>query len=470
MVQGSQQGTIIMISNEPWHIDSGLYNSQQNQQKASADTHVEGGKGDYQKVATLYQKSPVPGYDIGRIDIINNPALLRQFEGKVMVLNERANNLAFKPKWDTESDLPIRTRIDQALKDITVQHPSTYQYVQLLPMFHGTKKNLVDSIIKTGFANLATTDSGFFGKGIYNTSYAEYAHRVYSDGTLLFNWIVFFSAYPVTHPDMARLQGGSNHSNYDAHYTLIAPRNPDNPNEIVYFPFTDAQEPIYDELVVFDSSHILPRYRITLTPGGLNVKPVLLEATGLTLMMALGSYFPQADIHVQLLLQQQLTLLSTHLNTILTQDQLSLLAIIEMSQTEADPLIKITLINGITTLLDETNIAEVALPQKIVPPQIPLSFGRVDWKTHFGEVGVEPPFPSNIHAILEGPCPFWQNKKVKETHFLVLIPETVNGKALTLDYLEQLIQYPIAGINATKFAYYWDTLKNEHGNKPAGVS
>ena len=466
-----------MISTQPWYIDSSIHHTlQQSPQKASTYTLLEGGKGDYQKVVTLYQKSPLPGYGVGRIEIINNPALTRQFEGKVMVLNARGNNVAFKPKWGAESDLSVRTRIDQALKEITIQHPSTYQHVQFLPMFHGTKATLVDSIFQTGFANLATTDSGFFGKGIYNTSYAEYAHRVYSDGTILFNWVAFFSAYPVTHPDMSKLQGGSNYSNYDAHYTLIVPRNPDNPNEVVYFPLTDTQDPTYDELVVFDSSHVLPRYLVTLTPEGPNLKPIGVQATGLTLMMAIGTYFPQVDAHLQPLLQQQITLLSSHLNTALTQDQLFLLRIIERSQTETDTSIKMTLASRVTKLLDAASTEKIIVPQQttIVSQKTislpPLAFGKADWEKYFGEVGIEPPLPPNIHDILESSCPFWPAKKVKETHLLVLIPQTVNGKALTLDYLEQLIQKPLGGGHATKYGYYHEPVKKEHGGKPAGQS
>ena len=46
----------------------------------------------------------------------------------------------------------------------------------------------------------------------------------------------------------------------------------------------------------------------------------------------------------------------------------------------------------------------------------------------------------------------------------------MNGKALTLDYLEQLIQKPLGKGHATKYEYFWDTLKKEHGAKPAGQS
>jgi len=58
----------------------------------------------------------------------------------------------------------------------------------------------------------------------------------------------------------------------------------------------------------------------------------------------------------------------------------------------------------------------------------PMAFGAADWKKYFGDVGVEPPLPANIDAILNGPCPIWSGKKVKETHLLMLVPSTVNGK------------------------------------------
>ena len=199
--------------------------------------------------------------------------MTRQFEGKVMRLDARANSATFGPKWNTESEVSLRTRVDQSLKKVTLRSP-TYRNVLFFPAFHGTKAPLLDSIFQTGFANLATTDSGFFGKGIYNTTHASYAHCVYSDGTLLFNWVAFFSAYPVTLPDMSRLHGGANYSNYDAHYALVHPKNPNNSNELVYLPITAMQIPTYDELVVFDSAHALPRYLVTLSPVGLNLKPL----------------------------------------------------------------------------------------------------------------------------------------------------------------------------------------------------
>ncbi len=133
-----------MITTEPWHIDPSVHHTLQNSpQKTSTYTLVAGGPTDYQKVATLYQKSPVAGYHVGRVEIIYNPAFARGFEGTVMTLNARAHKPAFAPKWNAEQDQPIRTRIDQALKTITIEHPCSHQSVQLFPAFHGTKAPLL---------------------------------------------------------------------------------------------------------------------------------------------------------------------------------------------------------------------------------------------------------------------------------------------------------------------------------------
>jgi len=98
-----------------------------------------------------------------------------------------------------------------------------------------------------------------------------------------------------------------------------------------------------------------------------------------------------------------------------------------------------------------------------------ISFGTSSWKQYFGDVGVEPPLPHNIHEILESPCPFFVGKKVKDTHLLTLVPQTVEGKALTLDYLSKLIQNPKSGYK-TRYSYYSHYVKWELGSSHAPLS
>ncbi len=94
-----------------------------------------------------------------------------------------------------------------------------------------------------------------------------------------------------------------------------------------------------------------------------------------------------------------------------------------------------------------------------------IAFGKAKWLQYFGVIREEPPLPPDIHRILESPCPFWPDKTVQETHTLVLIPRTVNGKPFNLNALERLIQHPKQG-HATRYrSHGWDKLKAEFGDQ-----
>lgn len=91
-------------------------------------------------------------------------------------------------------------------------------------------------------------------------------------------------------------------------------------------------------------------------------------------------------------------------------------------------------------------------------------FGKAEWRKYFGDIGIEPPLPEDINEILESPCAYWPNKKVEDTHLLVLIPKTVCGKSFTLNRLVEMIPSPRGSGSATKF-YYWDNKKSQVGEK-----
>jgi hypothetical protein len=82
------------------------------------------------------------------------------------------------------------------------------------------------------------------------------------------------------------------------------------------------------------------------------------------------------------------------------------------------------------------------------------TLGEVEWKYYFGEVESAPDLPSDMTAILDGTCPFWSGKRVKDTHLLVLIPAKVNGQPFSLNLLRELTQHPNNGGHKTKYSYY----------------
>jgi hypothetical protein len=91
-------------------------------------------------------------------------------------------------------------------------------------------------------------------------------------------------------------------------------------------------------------------------------------------------------------------------------------------------------------------------------------FGAKEWARYLGEVGEAPCLPSAIDEILHSACPFWPGKLVKDTHLLVLIPSTVDGKAFTLDLLGELIQRPRGGGHCTQYFLYDDEVQRSSGD------
>ena len=91
------------------------------------------------------------------------------------------------------------------------------------------------------------------------------------------------------------------------------------------------------------------------------------------------------------------------------------------------------------------------------------AFGAREWSQYFGDVGAEPPLPSDISTTLSSVCPFWPDRAVKDTHLLVLIPSKVSGKRYNLNLLGKLIKRPKGGGHATKYSYYGSDTRKQFG-------
>ena len=103
-------------------------------------------------------------------------------------------------------------------------------------------------------------------------------------------------------------------------------------------------------------------------------------------------------------------------------------------------------------------------------PRLFTAFGSQAWSRYFGEVGEEPSLPADMAEILDSPCPFWAGKSVKDTHLLVLVPSTVDGKAFTLDLLEELIRNPRGDGHRTQYFLYDDEMQPSSRDAYSGSS
>lgn len=270
-----EQKTLVQKS---WHFDP---KTERSAKPEKAYQLLAATDSDLQKVADFYQHHSVAGYGLTKVEVIYNRGFNQGFELHLQKLQRRHNNSAFAPKWSTMSDASLRKKAYDQFMQITRSYADPdYPDVKLLPAWHGTKPQVLDSIFSAGYANLATTDNGYFGKGYYSAYEAEYSYRVYSQGTLILNWVASYSPLPVVNNDMQALalEGKSNYGNYDAHFVPVRPRFPDNPNETVYYPCTHMDEQQYTEMVVFESAALLPRYLVELGSEGLNLKSLVVSS------------------------------------------------------------------------------------------------------------------------------------------------------------------------------------------------
>lgn len=109
-------------------------------------------------------------------------------------------------------------------------------------------------ISKEGFRLLSQKDSGWYGKGMYFTqlpNYGEfYINNCLSEHgesfSLVLSWILMGRPYPVT----AKMDGMGLVPGYDSHFCLVNG----------FSPCLDGEEASGDEIVIFRSAQVLPRY------------------------------------------------------------------------------------------------------------------------------------------------------------------------------------------------------------------
>ncbi|WP_194847288.1 putative nucleotidyltransferase substrate binding domain-containing protein [Candidatus Neptunochlamydia vexilliferae] len=118
-----------------------------------------------------------------------------------------------------------------------------------------------------------------------------------------------------------------------------------------------------------------------------------------------------------------------------------------------------------------TSSLSIALASsRVIVPTPKIAFGVKEWRKYFGFVGDAPSLPYNIEEILNSPCPIWNDKIVKETHLLTLIPQTINGSPLTINTLETIIQKPLVGDNTSKYQNYPTYIKKGLGDQKVPYS
>jgi hypothetical protein len=115
-------------------------------------------------VLQQYALCPRAGYDVVAVTELCNPDLTSAFESRLRQLQSRAGKPAFAPRFASEAEAQQRGAVIDVLRAHAAPfHDVSYPDVTIVGAWHGTDSSILPSIMSTSFANLATTDSGFFG-------------------------------------------------------------------------------------------------------------------------------------------------------------------------------------------------------------------------------------------------------------------------------------------------------------------
>ena len=265
LVLALQKSMPIEVEKKSWHYNLDVKSIHLTPDQKYA--LIPASKVDFERVVGFYSHHPVPGYEVGAVKIIHNPTFNRSFDLRLSHLQGLHGDPEFAPKWTQENSVEWRTKVNEIFEELAKPHQDPeYPNVKLIPLWHGTRAEILDGIFRAGYASLGTTDAGFFGRGLYSAHEAEYSYRCYSEGALILNWVAIYSAYPTIDGDKLKLQCKGAYQNYDAHFVPVSPQDPKSSNEKTYYPCKIGRPHTYTELVVFDSSACVPRYLVELQP------------------------------------------------------------------------------------------------------------------------------------------------------------------------------------------------------------
>ena len=382
--------------------------------------------------------------------------------------------------------------------------------------------------ISLGGSTPKSTDEGFFGSGIYFTNSARYASDIYSRGHIFLAWVSMREPFPIVGDscqlDMKAIKGKGAYKDYNAHYIPVTSINPSDPYESIYYPTKENEIPHCDEIVVFQKFQTLPRFWIELevelpyapsdTPQFVNeliphimkflqnsnvdrdqkLRNFLCKELEILINLPADNYLEERHETIY----EQLKQIFDSQGKVNRRVSNALTATPQPSPTSPIPQSFVSEIFPQPTIphqpvtsniesiiskpekthkkkyeekddgfykLDSLFSKQTAISNTKGSSSIPsIAFGKAKWKRYFGNIGVEPPLPANIKKILKAYCPFWPDKKIQETHLLVLIPNTVNGKPFTMNYLGELIKKPNSK-RSTKYRFYYDGVEEAIGDK-----
>jgi len=214
----------------------------------------------------LSQFHNAPNLNIARAFAVDNRQLTRELESYSVRLSNkfRTNPQTFNmTQWKEHENAAWRAWMLTPLQEqINNSQWNSGTTVPVITMLQGTSEDNVWQIAQTGFAVVATRDEGWYGRGIYFTSHADYAlyyaePNSRGEKIITINYVVPGNVYPVCEnpKESDSLSGKPCAKGYQSHYLKVST------NASTFgLPAKADETHWYDELVIFQESQVVLKY------------------------------------------------------------------------------------------------------------------------------------------------------------------------------------------------------------------
>jgi len=141
------------------------------------------------------------------------------------------------------------------------------QDTAILPVVHGTDKKIANMILTNGFAALSKIDDGWYGKGIYFSSNAQYVIPYFAtrkNPAIMICLLLPGNPYPVTesHLQKPNLFGEHIVSGHQSHYVVTGANG---------YPCQNMNDARYDEYVVDQEVQVVPIFVVEMDKDDVGV-------------------------------------------------------------------------------------------------------------------------------------------------------------------------------------------------------
>eukprot|EP01124_Arcella_intermedia_P036419 TRINITY_DN9532_c0_g1_i10.p1 TRINITY_DN9532_c0_g1~~TRINITY_DN9532_c0_g1_i10.p1 ORF type:complete len:1497 (-),score=299.56 TRINITY_DN9532_c0_g1_i10:46-4536(-) len=225
---------------------------------------------EYQRVSNFFYNY-LRGETIEHTNVwaVYNKTLISRFYKEFNLWNERIKTAQIfqKKNWlDDENNTELRkwvfAKFEERVNEFDWNKTDT---VPIIPVVHGTTLDKAFKICNTGFAILNTLDEGYYGQGVYFTSYANYGlqYAIGAEPAIIIAYIQPGNPYPVIEHPKAKhsLSGKAIKTGHQSHYVRVV-RYTGHP---VVAPLDDT----VDEIVIGQESFIVPAFILQISATSL---------------------------------------------------------------------------------------------------------------------------------------------------------------------------------------------------------